>query len=176
MKAKSKPWIHLVLWGVMILYLFIAPPIKDRLTIVEGKPVDMGEVSLESQDIIRYTIDKFNEVKSGRQMLYRAIGWSFIEEEVKQTDYDVFFVLSSDQATYFFPTIRGDREDVEKAFPEIVSDLSKSGFTALIARETMKNGEYRVGFLYKNKTSGKTIYQSTEKWMVKTLNKLQPVE
>jgi hypothetical protein len=176
MKAKNKTWIHVVLWGIMILYLFIAPPIKDKLTIVEGKPVAMSGVSLESAGIIRDSIDKFNEVKIGKQMLYRVIGWSFIENDVKQTDYDVYLVLNSENHTYFFPTVRGNRDDVEKAFPEIKADLSKSGFTALIAKDTMKNGEYRVGFLYKNKTSGETIYQSTEEHMLKTLNTIQPVE
>ena len=172
MKFKNKYWVHIVLWGAMILFLFIAPPVKDKLTIVEGKPVDLGIVSLESAGIIRFNIDKTSEVKSGRQMLYRVNGWSFIEEDVKQTNFDVFLVLSSAEDTYFFATIRGERDDVEKAFPEFTSDLSKSGFTALIAKELMKNGEYRIGFLHKDTASGEAIYQTSEKYLVKTLNKI----
>jgi len=172
MKFKNKYWVHIVLWGAMILFLFIAPPIKDKLTIVEGKPVDLGDVSLESAGIIRFNIDKISEVKSGKQMLYRVIGWSFIEEDVKPTNYDVFLVLSSADETYFFPTIRGEREDVEKSFPEFTVDLTQSGFTVFIARELMKNGEYRIGFLHKDNESGETIYQATEQYLVKTLNKI----
>jgi len=176
MKVKSKAWIHVVLWGLMVLYLFIAPPIKDKLTIKEGKPVDLGNVTLASSESIRYNIDKISEVKLGKQLLYRVIGWSFIKRDVKQTDYDVYLVLSSENHTYFFPTRRGNREDVEKAFPDLAADLSQSGFTAFIAKDTMKKDEYRVGFLFKHKTSGEMVYQSTDERLEKTFNRIKIVE
>jgi len=174
--VKSKAWVHVVVWGLMILYLFIAPPIKDKLTIKEGKPVDLGNVTLESSESIRYNIDKISEVKLGKQLLYRVIGWSFIERDVKQTDYDVYLALSSEDHTYFFPTRRGNRGDVEKAFPEIEADLTMSGLTAFIAKDTIKKDEYRVGFLFKHKTSGEMIYQSTDERVVKTFNSIKVVE
>ena len=172
-KKKTRVWVHFLLWGVMVLFLFAAPEIKDRLTIVKGKPVAIEPGNQQSEGQIRYAIDKFDQVKIDNQMLYRAIGWSFIESDPDQAKYEVYLVCRNDHQSYHFLTIPGDRADVESAFPDFAGDLSKSGFNVLIAKDTMKNGTYEVGFLYVDTQSGAAYYTPATAVLHKSFNDIQ---
>lgn len=172
-KPANRTWVHVLLWGLMLLFLFIAPEVKDRVTIVKGKPVVIEPGNPQTEGQIRYSIDKFDQVKIENQMLYRAIGWSFIESDPDQSKYEVYLVCRNEHDSYNFLTIPGDRADVESAFPDFAGDLSKSGITALIARDTMKNGTYKVGFLFRNTQSGEVYYTTTTAVLRKTYNDIQ---
>lgn len=173
MNFKHKTWIHLLFWGVMLLYLFISPLIKDELTIVNGKPVSMDGVSLVSSDLIKYDIDRVIKSTVDGQILHQVQGWSFIDDDSDQSLYDIAIVLSSDRSTYFFPTMPVSSVELMKAFPEVKVDLSNSGFVCLIAKETLKSGTYDIGILYTEKSSGKTYYRLTNSTLIKTYNQLQ---
>jgi len=175
-KTKKYTWIHFVLWGLMILYLFIAPAVKDRVTIVQGKPEPLEVAELEVNSQISHSIDKFEQVKINGQMLHRLIGWSFIESDPDQSAYQVYLVCRGEGDTYFYPVLSVERKDVEKAFPDFAGDLSNSGFNVLIARDTMKNGLYTLGFLYVHQQSGEMYYDDTVESLRKSMNDLQLVD
>lgn len=172
-KSKNRGWVHFLLWGLMILFLFIAPGVKDRLTIKEGKPVALEPGTLAPTGTVRYAIDKFDQIKSQNQMLYRVIGWSFLESDPDQSKYIIYLVCKNARNTYYFLTTSGERADVEAAFPDFSGDLSNSGFTTLISKDTMKNGVYEVGFLYQDQMSGIFFYDATDAVLSKTMNNIQ---
>ena len=62
---------------------------------------------------------------------------------------------------------------MEAAFPDFSGDLSNSGFTTLISKDTMKNGVYEVGFLYQDQMSGIFFYDATDAVLRKTMNNIQ---
>jgi len=157
----------------MILYLFVAPLIKDRMTIVEGKPVSVEGAVLEETDNIRAMVDRITEAKVDKQWVYRVQGWSYIMDDMDQANYDVFLVFTDQDHRYFFATTSYKRSDVESAFPEVEIDLTNSGFDMFIAKELMANGNYDVGLLYRNKTTGAFTYYRTDKILVKTINDIQ---
>ena len=172
-KNNNKRWIHFVLWGLMILYLFIAPVIKDRMTIVIGKPVAVEGALLEETDNIRAMVDRISEAKVDGQWVYRVQGWSYIMNDKDQANYEVFLVFTDENNRYFFATTPYKRSDVEDAFPEIEIDLTNSGFNSFIAKPMMVSGIYEIGLLYRNKTSGEFTYYRTDKMLVKTINDIQ---
>jgi len=175
-KAKNRKWIHFLLWGLMILYLFIAPVIKDRMTIVIGKPVEVEGAQVMDTDRIRAAVNRLSEARVDGQLVYRVQGWSFIVDDMDQTHYDIFLVFSNDKTLYFFETTPKKRSDVEEAYPEVEIDLTNSGFDAFIAKETLDNGRYGIGMLYRNKTSGEFTYSRTDRTLVKTINDIQMEE
>jgi len=175
-KAKNRKWIHFLLWGLMILYLFIAPVIKDRKTIVIGKPVEVEGAQVVQSDRIRSAVNRLSEARVDGQLVYRVQGWSFIVDDMDQTNYDIFLVFSNDKTLYFFETTPKKRSDVEEAYPEVEIDLTNSGFDAFIAKETMANGRYVIGMLYRNKSSGEFTYSHTDRILVKTINDIQMEE
>lgn len=172
-KANNKKWVHFLLWGLMILYLFIAPVIKDRMTIVIGKPVGVEDAVLEETDNIQGMVDRISEAKVDGQWVYRVQGWSYIKNDMDQANYDVFLVLTNEDNRYFFATTPYKRSDVENAFPEIEIDLTNSGYDTFIAKETLANGNYNIGLLYRNKTTGAFTYIRTDKLLIKTINDIQ---
>jgi hypothetical protein len=167
--------IHVLLWALMVLYLFVAPVVKDKVTIVRGQPVAIEETLPQSSDQIRFEIEKFGLVKEGNQYLFRARGWTFIDSDVPQSDFEKYLVCSSEDARYFFLTSDYARADVEPAFPEIEANLGNAGFIALIANHMMRNGVYQVGFLYKNKSTGEMTYLATDQLIVKSSNALEHI-
>jgi len=171
--SKNRKWIHVLLWGVMILYLFIAPVIKDKVTIVTGKPVNVAGVTLESSDNIVGMVDRMTEAKVDGQWVYRFQGWSYIKTDMEQANYDVYLVFANEGNQYIYATTPYSRADVEAAFPEVESDLSNSGFDTVVAKELMANGTYDVGLLYKHKTSGAATFQLMDKVLIKTINDIK---
>jgi len=93
-----------------------------------------------------------------------------------QTNYDIFLVFSNDKNFYFFETTPKKRSDIEEAYPEVEIDLTNSGFDAFIAKETIANGRYEIGMLYRNKTSGEFAYSRMDRTLVKTINDIQMEE
>lgn len=175
-KTKNRKSIHFLLWGLMILYLFIAPVIKDRMTIVIGKPVEVEGAQVVDSDRIRSAVNRLSEARVDGQWVYRVQGWSFITDDMDQTNYDIFLVFSNDKNFYFFETTPKKRSDIEEAYPEVEIDLTNSGFDAFIAKETIANGRYEIGMLYRNKTSGEFAYSRMDRTLVKTINDIQMEE
>ncbi|HOW91707.1 MAG TPA: hypothetical protein PK883_05255 [Anaerolineaceae bacterium] len=174
--TKNRKSIHFLLWGLMILYLFIAPVIKDRVTIVIGKPVEVEGAQVVDSDRIRSAVNRLSEARVDGQWVYRVQGWSFITDDMDQTNYDIFLVFSNDKNFYFFETTPKKRSDIEEAYPEVEIDLTNSGFDAFIAKETIANGRYEIGMLYRNKTSGEFAYSRMDRTLVKTINDIQMEE
>lgn len=157
----------------MILYLFVAPVIKDRMTIVIGKPVEVEGAVIEETDNIRAMVDRISEAKVDGQWVYRLQGWSYILDDMDQANYEVFLVFSDENNRYFYATTPYKRTDVEAAFPEVEIDLTNSGFDTFISKPMMASGNYEIGLLYRNKTSGEFTYYRTDNILVKTINDIQ---
>lgn len=156
----------------MILYLFIAPSIKDHFTVQKGKPVLLDEVSHESSDLIRFGFGSMIKSRQAGQILHQVQGWSFIDNGVDQNSYDVFLVLTSQSSKYYYPVMMKGSVNLNKGFPDVKIDLSNSGFNCLIAQETLKNGTYDVEILFKEKSSGRSYYSLTSKILIKTFNNI----
>ena len=172
-KSRVKPWVHILLWGLMIAFLFIAPQVKDRLTITHGKPVAIEGVNLDTPANILSSVDNLEQVKIGDQFLYRMNGWSYINNGKKQTRYTIYLVLRTDEAQYLFTTVPVESVRLRDSYPDVESDLSISGFTADIARDTLRNGTYEIGFLYVDKRDGSMWFGGTDRQLVKTLTRLK---
>ena len=157
----------------MILYLFIAPVIKDRMTIVLGKPVDVEVEALTETDHIIANIDRISEARVEGQWVYRVQGWSYILTDKDQANYEVFLVFTNEKDRYFFATTQYKRLDVKTAFPDVEIDLTNSGFNSFIAKPMMDSGIYDIGLLYRNRTTGEFTYYRTDKVLVKTINNIK---
>jgi hypothetical protein len=150
------------------LEIIALPKAVDNITITEGSPIEMEPVTLESTDLIRYSVDRLDPITVNGQDIFYLWGWSFLTTDMDQTNYDIYLVLKSDEAEYYYLTEPFERSDLQKAFPEVEIDLSNSGFKAFIAKEKIKVGEYDIGIIYKNKSDGTTYYQLTIKEIVRT--------
>ena len=171
MRAK-KIRCHIFLWAGMLLFLFIAPLIKDRFTIVNGLPVEMNITLPAATEAIQIRVEKLGPYKRDGQYFHLASGYTFLDGSLPQDNYEKFLIFRNDNRIYYFSTNSYPRKDVQPAFPEVESDLSQSGFHAYIAKEKMPNGIYEVGVLYRNLATGELAYRSSNQNIQKTYNQL----
>jgi hypothetical protein len=172
MRFLRKNWIHIVVWGLMIVYLFVSPLIEEKYFLHQGKPVALDAVSAVETSQLRYSIDKISEVKTQGEKVYKLNGWSFLPSAQSLTDHDVFIAVTVQGKLVYYPVVAGKRRDVVSAFPEVTFDLLFSGFSCNIAKETISQGSHAIGILYRHKATGETLYQETGYKLVRTPNTL----
>ncbi len=162
--------IILIILVSLILFFVALPQLIDKVTISEGGPLDMEPGTLERTDFLRYSVDRLDPIKVNGQDIYFLWGWSFPTIDLDQDKCEIFLVLKSDKAKYYYLTESFERPDLHKAFPDVKMNLNNSGFKAFIAKEKIKIGRYTIGILYKNKSDGTVYFTLTNKEIVRTPN------
>jgi hypothetical protein len=174
--------IHFVLWAMAILYLLFSPAFQYRFLSQEvGKPPEVlnappkenGEIKYNLESLIYWSIDR---VADQEGETYAFMGWAFINEspQIQQAEYDRFVVVYNESNTYLFPMKVYPRPDVQKAFQDLgLGDLKSSGFNAIISKNALKVGEYKIGLLFRSKENGTSYYTVTTKILERTPNHLQ---
>ena len=142
LKAHRKQVIThtIIIVGFVLLTIFVAEPLFDRLERVAGES-QLYETTLPAAtNNIQYSIDKL-EVTT---RMLEINGWAFTEGHDSGNS-EIYIVLKSADRTYVFTAETMVREDVTQAFKELNLNLDYSGFTALIPARKIANGEYTVG-------------------------------
>lgn len=163
-------WVFLIILLALIVIFVALPGIVDKTTITEGSPINMEPIALEQTEFIRYSVDRLDPITVNGQDIYSLWGWSFPINEVDQTNFEIYLVIKSDKAEYYYLSESFVRPDLQKAFPEVKMDLTNSGFKAFIAKEKIKVGQYSIWIIYKNKADGTTYSTLTHKEIVRTPN------
>lgn len=142
LKAHRKQVIThtIIIVGFVLLTIFVAEPLFDRLERVVGESRLYETTLPAATDNIQYSIDKL-EVTT---RMLEINGWAFIEGHDSGNS-EIYIVLKSAGRTYVFTAETMVREDVTQAFKELNLNLDYSGFTALIPARKIANGKYTVG-------------------------------
>ena len=135
-----------IIVGFVLLTIFVAEPLFDRLEQVAGES-QLYETTLPAAtNNIQYSIDKVEVTAHTLEMN----GWAFIMG-MDPDNSEIYIVLKSRSLfnifsrTYIFTAETMIREDVTQAFKELNLNLDYSGFTALIPTRKIAGGEYTVG-------------------------------
>jgi len=115
-KIPLKYRIHILLWGMMILYLIIAPIVYGKFIVDEGKPIEFNVSTTIESPNIKCAIEKFQPITINNDDFYHLWGWSFFDDNIVPTDYDRFILLESEDKRFYFATHASDRPDVENAY------------------------------------------------------------
>jgi hypothetical protein len=166
---------HLLLWSTAILYLLFSPSLKYHLFAQqEGKPLEVLNAPPEENGKIKYSLRK-NLAAYKDDETYIFQGWAFINEgpDARQAGYDRFVVIYNESNAYLFPTKIDLRPEVQKAFQDLgLSDLKFSGFYAVISRNALPVGEYKIGLLFRSKENTTSYYKTTNRILDRTPNHL----
>ncbi len=168
-----KSRLHILIWAVMLLYVAAAPSFYSRFLLSSGKPVSFSEKLPSRTKQINYSVDRLDPIGSAGQNLYDLWGWTFFRKDTDQSAYNVYIVLKSDRQTYFFLTTPFSRPRLNKVFPKAGIDLSNSGFRTSISRDAIAVGSYRIGILFKHKSTGAMYFTWSNKSVERTPNHLQ---
>lgn len=172
---------HTVLWVLAGLWLLFSPYWRYKFFVQEGKPVVVLEQPPEETGGIRHSIGNLVYWSEGAESheegeTYSLWGWAFtdVDRGVAQTAFYRFVVLTNQGKAYFYSMEVFDRPDVQEAFKELgFSDLTPSGFYAVISRNSLPVGEYKVGLYLKSlQDTSLNYFVETDKLLVRTPNHL----
>ena len=155
LKAHKKPAVThtFVVVGFVLLVLFVAEPLFDRLERISGE-AQLKQVELPAETGgIQYWVDHVEVTTHVLDMR----GWAFIENHDSH-DSQVFLVFESDRRTYVFDTMVQERPDVTAHFEELGLELDYSGFMSLIPTRRIADGEYTIGIYIRKGDIDALIY------------------
>jgi hypothetical protein len=164
-------WLHLVIWGLMALYLFVAPGIYDHLFVIEGNPIQANVKLPATFSGSKSSVDAlviYNELDG----VYQVMGWAFptTDKSILLGDYERQVVLATPTRNYIFALETVERTDVQVHFNDLGTDLTDSGFSAFIASHALAPGAYSLGLIFKNILIGTTYYIDTGRCVARTPN------
>lgn len=177
MKLFRKSWFHILAWGTMFIYFLVAPDLFTLIFIQNGKPLQTAQVLPPESDQIKFVIDGMDPYMEDSEKLYKMYGWALMAPEVGMST-DGFtreITLISEERTYFFSTKTEYRNpDLETTFTDAEAELSRLGFSLLIAEEVIKPGKYRIGIIFRNDSTGAAFYwDKPVHYLIKTPNTLR---
>lgn len=175
-RIKRHKWFHIILWITTFLYLLFFPKLIDNILLTEGKPIQYEIGSIESTDILKYSVDRLDAITINKQDIFNLWGWAFAPTFKEQSEFEKIVVLESENQTYYFKAESFKREELQKVFKDIDIDLSYSGLKANIAKEALKPGSYTIGIIFNNKSNNDTYYQITNAKLLRTPNNLKLIK
>lgn len=171
---------HFLLWLVAILYLLFSPSLFYHFFSQEGKPDEVKSIPPREVGKIRFNIENIsywsdNMVVYQRSETYALGGWAFVDTDplTKQSDFNRFVVIYNDSKAYLFPIQTYMRPDVESYFKNSSQrELIQSGFTAVISKNALATGNYKIGLLFEHKKGNASYYIEADRVLVRKPNRL----
>ena len=158
----------------MLIYVVVATPLHTRYILKDGKPVIFDDQLPQKTKRISYSIDRFDPIVLRGQNLYHLWGWAVVRGDPDPTAYERLIVLRSDNHIYFFSSVNQARPEIQAQIPELNLPLN-TGFSAHISKDVIPLGVYRIGFLFRHRTSDTRYYLVTDRKIIRTPNKIQLV-
>jgi len=171
-KFLHNAWPYLLIWGVMGLYLIVAPGVYNHFFVHEGKPVQVNANLPAKVNESQSFVDRL-DVNNEEGGIYQLFGWAFltVDKKIPASAYQRQVVLLTEKGNSVFAAAAFRRTDVQIAYKNLGMDVNLSGISALINSNTLKPGIYRIGYIYKNIKSGNTYYIDTGRCLQRTANK-----
>jgi hypothetical protein len=169
-KFLRKAWPHLLVLGIAVIFVLIAPSVYMRYFVTKGKPISL-ELPPETRQV-QYNIEKLNAYDE--QGTYLLQGWAFLtlDKAIPSGEYEREVVLFSGTGYQIYPAEITTRTDVQDFFSDLGMNLSLSGFQALFAKDTIALGTYNIGLVFKHVSNGTTLLVRTNRCITRTPNHL----
>jgi hypothetical protein len=176
-KFLKKFWIHILIWVGIVFYFFFAPDLFTVILTKNGKPLQAEPGIPAESKRITYEITGFEPYIKDGEKLSSLFGWAIIAPEKGQSKNSFVreLVLVSEERKYVFPILSGYRNpSLPDKLAGLDVDLETLGFNALIAEDAIKPGKYRIGFIFRDSSTGSTFYwDKPASYLVKTPNTIR---
>ena len=172
---RKNKWFHILIWVMMLIYISFAPSLYTYFFLKNGKPIDLSEGRPGDSDEIHFAVDALFFQPVDGQDMYNMQGWAFstLDKSISPDKYERIVVLTSEDNIYFFPSQPAGRPDVQQGFVDMEMDLIYSGFNAIIAKDVIFPGVYRIGIIFRDPVNGSAHYSDKPAiYLVRTANRL----
>ncbi len=165
-----KAWPHGLFFSLIFLFIFVAPVIHDEYFVNQGKPIAMNIELPPETNSIQFALDGLEIFNS--QDVYNLTGWAFltVNKRYASGEYERLLVLQSLYANYVFQADTTKRIDIQTVFQDLGMDVIMSGLSALIFKDSVPQGTYSLGLIFKNKSDGSAYYVDLNQCVTRTPN------
>jgi hypothetical protein len=172
-----KPWLHVLIWGLVFFHFAFSPDLVVRLFKQHGKPVQVDASLPEESKRIHFVVEDLIPYLRDGEALHQLYGWSLIHPE-QDMPLDVFvreIALVGEEKSYFF-SVRPEyrKPELPGRFADLNVDFKTLGFSTLIAEDILEPGKYRIGIIFRNTLDDSAFYRDKPVYyLVKTPNTLR---
>ena len=150
----------------MFVYIISAPRLHTNFFLKQGKPLAIRESVPAEAEQIKLNIDALDLIVQDRQEVYRLYGWAFstLDPSLSPEMYErEILLISSLQRIYAFSIDTVSRPGVQEFFKDLNMNLTESGFSTLISKDVLPVGEYRIGIVFRDPSTGLSYYTDKPK-------------
>ena len=168
----TRPWSHVIIIIIMFTYVIVAPRIYGALFVNEGKPL-ANDVAITYDSIdAHFAIDGLILLNS--KGVYNLTGWAFpVTSKWNSTsEYSRRLLLYSNDNKYLFQGENQSRVDIQTVFNDLTLDVTKSGFSVKIYKDSIVNDTYGLGLIFLSLSDGANYYIDLNKCITRTPNQL----
>lgn len=134
-KLKNR---HAIFIALFVLLLILSNPIVASISTDD---VHIGMAHMEGSDAVHYYIDSM-VARNDLQEKIMISGWAFCETGRDNTNREVWIILDSDDKVYSIKANLYERDDIQKAFPELEVRGTRQGFLVEFSTLNIRSGTY----------------------------------
>jgi hypothetical protein len=166
-------WLHIIIAAITIIYVLFGPQVFTRFFVRQGKPIAYNALLPSVTTPVQYMLDSVDATST--QGYFILTGWAFQtrKADVPVSDYERQVVFHTESDNYIFHTNVVPRPFVQDFYDDYGLDVTMSGFSTLIYRDTIKPGTYGIGLIFTDVKDRSTFYVSLDHCITRTPNNLR---
>jgi hypothetical protein len=167
--------IHIFIWALMFAYITFSVNLHTHFFLKYGKPIRIDKSLPQETMQIKFTVDDLDPIILEGQEMYQLWGWAFSTADANMAPdaYEREIILVSNSEIYIFPIHNVKRQGVQDVYKDLNMNLIFSGFSTYISKDVLPFGEYRVGIVFRDPSTGSTYYTDKPKIIIhRTPNRL----
>jgi hypothetical protein len=163
---------HIVVWGVLVIYLLSANQLYVQFILKNGKPVatnlDLPPVS--SNGIVYRLSDFVQPLRYEGQDQLQLKGYAFTAANPTALNKITVILISSEGQTIAFPTMANPFPNMIESYKGYVKGMEHAEFSVLLSKNALKPGTYKIGILLEDSGGASRSYVLTGSRIQKTPN------
>jgi len=161
---------HIIIWGVLLVYLFSANQLYVQYILKNGKPFSTA-IDLPAQtNGVTYRLSDFVQpLRYEGQDLVELKGYAFNAAN-PTAENKITIILSSADQKLAFQTRPDPFPNMIESYPNYTKGMDHAEFSLLLSKNALKPGTYKIGILLEDSRGASRAYVLTGSSIRKTPN------
>lgn len=174
MKWLWKNKAHLLVLAVCAVYLLSASQIYAAFFLKGGKPQERLASLPAEKGEVKFSVEAVDAIYYDGEDLYELDGWVFDPAIADSPQFKKKVVLHSVSENLVYPAEIVKRNDLAKGLPMYINmDLTQAGFRILVAKDALKIGNYRIGFILEDEQGNVRAFRMVNAYLEREPNRLR---
>lgn len=163
---------HILIVALLGLYLATANQIYIQFFLDNGRPAPVQPALPAESGEVRYKLGEMRAVRIDGEDVYELKGFAY-NADAPLHDYNITILLVSDDEQIAFPTTTPEFPGLIRSSKGYKDGMDEAEFRALISKQVLDAGVYRIGILLEEKYGKERLFTITEGSLNKTANTMR---